>query len=337
MLRAKLHNGPGKYAPELPDNALTWALMEFLAWSEATGATEATLTTRKQSLIVFVRWCAERGLNRPQDITLPILERYQRYLFHYRKTNGDALSYFSQRARVIPVKTFFRWATRARHLLYNPASELQVPKPPKTLPHILTLAEMEAILAQPDTATPSGLRDRALLELLYSTGVRRLELTRLKCYDLDTQAGSLFVREGKGRKDRIIPVGARACAWLARYVQEVRPQLVIEPDNGTLFLADYGEPFNLNMAGYITRRHIKRAGYTFPGSCHLFRHAMATHMLENGADIRYIQAMLGHSKLTTTEIYTQVSIQKLKEIHTATHPARLAKSPSSEAPPPTLR
>ena len=134
-----------------------------------------------------------------------------------------------------------------------------------------------------------------------------------------------MVREGKGRRDRFIPIGARACAWLTRYLQEVRPQLVIEPDSGYLFLADYGEPINRNAAGGITRRYIERAGFTFPGSCHLFRHAMATHMLENGADIRYIQAMLGHAKLTTTEIYTQVSILKLKEIHTATHPARLER------------
>ena len=326
MLRAKKPGGPRRRSPELPDNAMGWALMDFLAWSETTGATTATIATRKQSLIVFVRWCAERSLARPQDITLPILERYQRYLFHYRKANGEPLGYVSQRSRLIPVKTFFQWLTRSRHILYNPASELQLPRAHKKLPHhVLTLAEVETILAQPDVTTPSGLRDRAMLEVLYSTGVRRMEVTRLKCYDVDTEAGSVFVREGKGRKDRMIPIGARACAWLRRYLFDVRPLLVIEPDSGHLFLADYGDAINLNAAGLIVRRYIERAGYTFPGSCHLFRHAMATHMLENGADVRYIQAMLGHAKLTTTEIYTQVSILKLKEIHTATHPARLER------------
>jgi integrase/recombinase XerD len=332
MLRAKRQGIPKKRSPELPDNAMAWALMDFLAWSERIGATEATIATRKQALIVFVRWAAERSLGSPQEVTLPILERYQHYLFHYRKSNGEALGYVSQRSRLIPVKTFFQWLTRARYLLYNPASELQLPRPPKKLPHhVLTLPEVEAILAQPDTTTPQGLRDRAMLELLYSTGVRRMEVTRLKCYDVDTEAGSVFVREGKGRKDRMIPIGERACAWLTRYLIDVRPLLVVEPDTGYLFLADYGEPINRNAAGHITRRYIDLAGYTFPGSCHLFRHAMATHMLENGADIRYIQAMLGHAKLTTTEIYTQVSILKLKEIHTATHPARLGRS-SSAAP-----
>lgn len=326
MLRAKRSGGPRRKSPDIPDNAMGWALMDFLAWSEITGCTEATIQTRKQSLIVFVRWAAERSLARPQDITLPILERYQRYLFHYRKSNGEPLGYISQRSRLTPVKTFFQWLTRSRYLLHNPASELQLPRPPKKLPHhVLTYGEVEAILAQPDVTTPTGLRDRAMLELLYSTGVRRMELTRLKCYDVDTAAGSVFVREGKGRKDRMIPIGERASAWLFRYLTDVRPRLVMEPDPGYLFLADYGEPINLNAAGLITRRHIERAGFTFPGACHLFRHAMATHMLENGADIRYIQAMLGHSKLTTTEIYTQVSILKLKEIHTATHPARLQR------------
>ena len=326
MLRAKRHGMPRKKPIELPDNAMTWALLDFLAWSETAGATESTLTTRKQALIVFVRWCAERSLARPQDITLPILERYQAYLFHYRKRNGDPLGYISQRSRLIPLKTFFQWLARARHLLYNPASEMQLPKPPKKLPHhVLTLAEVDAILAQTDINTPAGLRDRAMLELLYSTGVRRMEVARLKCYDVDLELGSVFVREGKGRRDRFIPIGARACAWIARYLSDVRPLLVMEPDEGSLFLADYGAPLNRNAAGGITRRYIERAGFTFPGSCHLFRHACATHMLENGADIRYIQALLGHAKLTTTEIYTQVSIQKLKQIHSATHPAKLER------------
>ena len=211
---------------------------------------------------------------------------------------------------------------------------MQLPRPSKKLPHhVLTPAEVEAILSQPDITTASGLRDRAMLELLYSTGVRRMEVTRLKCYDVDTEAGSVMVREGKGRRDRFIPIGARACAWLTRYLHEVRPLLIVEPDDGYLFLTDYGEPINRNAAGGITRRYIERAGFTFPGSCHLFRHAMATHMLENGADIRYIQAMLGHAKLTTTEIYTQVSILKLKEIHTATHPARLQRARGDNARP----
>jgi integrase/recombinase XerD len=332
MLRRKLHGGGGRRAPDLPDNALTRAMLEFLAWSEATGCTEATIVTRKQSLRIFVLWCGERSIGKPQDVTLPILERYQRYLFHYRKSNGQALGFISQRSRLVPVKTFFKWLTRSRYILYNPASELVLPRPPKRLPrHIFTLEEIETIAALCDVETPQGVRDRAVIETLYSTGIRRMELGRLKVYDVDLDGGALLVREGKGRKDRMVPIGARACAWIAKYLADARPQMVMEPDEGVLFLTDYGEPLRGERLGYLVRGAIERAGYTFPGSCHLFRHAMATHMLENGADIRFIQAMLGHAKLTTTEIYTQVSILKLKEIHSATHPARLARARSDAA------
>jgi integrase/recombinase XerD len=123
----------------------------------------------------------------------------------------------------------------------------------------------------------------------------------------------------------LIPIGSRACAWIVRYVEEVRPQLAIRSDELALFLTDYGEPFEKNRLGDLVRRYMRHAGIAH-GSCHAFRHAMATHMLDNGADIRFIQAMLGHSELSTTQIYTQVSIGKLKEIHAATHPARMERA-----------
>ncbi|MGB3934517.1 MAG: site-specific tyrosine recombinase XerC [Burkholderiales bacterium] len=323
MLRRKRARGARARDWDLADNALTHAYNEFLEWSGVTGCTDATIETRRQSLRVFLLWCAERSIAKPQDLTLPILERYQRYLYHYRKANGAPLGFISQRSRLVPLKTFFKWLTRSRYILYNPASELVLPRPPKRLPrHILTSEEIETILGTCDLDTPQGLRDRALIELLYSSGVRRMEAAHLKVYDLDLDGGALFIREGKGRKDRMAPIGERACRWLAKYIADVRPQLVVEPDEQWLFLTDYGEPMFKDRLGHQVRTAIERAGYTFPGSCHLFRHAMATHMLENGADIRFIQAMLGHAKLTTTEIYTQVSILKLKEIHAATHPAR---------------
>uniref|UniRef100_UPI003D0C3353 tyrosine-type recombinase/integrase n=1 Tax=Shewanella sp. TaxID=50422 RepID=UPI003D0C3353 len=140
--------------------------------------------------------------------------------------------------------------------------------------------------------------------------------------DLDLSNGSLMVRKGKGQKDRMVPLGERACAWLTKYIEEVRPTIAIEPDDGTVFLTEYGQPMIKNRLSDAVKKHIEAAGIDKPGSCHIFRHSMATHMLENGADIRFIQMILGHSTLTTTEIYTQVSIKKLKEIHTLTHPAR---------------
>jgi integrase-like protein len=166
---------------------------------------------------------------------------------------------------------------------------------------VLKIEEVEAILIQPDVTTLSGLRDRAMLETLYSTAIRRMELAQLKIFDLDTRHGTLMVRQGKGGRARMVPVGDRACAWCERYLYEVRPQLVGPVDDVTLFLTDYGEAFEKNRLGDLVKRYIAHAGLSVPGACHLFRHACATHMLENGADIRFIQVLLGHSELSTAD------------------------------------
>jgi integrase/recombinase XerD len=298
---------------------------DFLEATLAIGLSPYTAGIRERAIDTFIRWADERGLNRPQDVTRPILQRYQRFLYHYRKSDGAPLAYSTQASLLNPVRAFFKWLTVENHLLYNPAADIEVPKMPRQLPKVLlTVADVESILAQPDVETPMGLRNRAMLETFYSTGIRRLELARLKLYDVDTERGTLMVRQGKGRKDRLVPIGERACRWIDRYLAEVRPQLILEPDHGALFVTDYGEAFEKNRLGDMVKRYMRLAGFEH-GACHAFRHAMATHMLEGGCDIRYIQAMLGHSELSTTEIYTQVSIGKLKEIHAATHPARLGR------------
>ena len=168
-----------------------------------------------------------------------------------------------------------------------------------------------------------GLRDRAILEIFYSTGMRRSELMGLGLFDLDRERGTVMIRQGKGKKDRMIPIGERAITWIDRYQTRVRPELVIERGNTTLFLTQAGEAFTPDRLTQLVRGYVKAADIGKTGSCHLLRHTMATLMLENGADIRYIQAMLGHAELSTTQIYTQVSIRKLKEIHSATHPAKV--------------
>ncbi|MCC6355198.1 MAG: tyrosine-type recombinase/integrase [Verrucomicrobiae bacterium] len=166
-----------------------------------------------------------------------------------------------------------------------------------------------------------------MMETLYSTGMRRMELANLNLYDIDAERGTVMVRQGKGKKDRMIPVGDRALAWIEKYLAEVRPDLMREPDEDRLWLNAIGEPILPAWVGDIVRGCVDAANIGKRGSCHLFRHTMATAMIEGGADIRFIQAMLGHAKLDTTEIYTQVSIRKLKEGHSLTHPARLERAP----------
>jgi integrase/recombinase XerD len=219
------------------------------------------------------------------------------------------------------------------HLLYNPASELELPRLEHRLPqHVLTTSEVEQVIAQPDVSEPMGVRDRAILETFYSTGMRRSELMSLSLFDLDRERGTVMIRQGKGKKDRMIPIGERALNWIDRYQNEVRAELVIGRDNTTLFLTNLGEMFTPDRLTQVVRRYVDAANLGKTGSCHLFRHTMATLMLENGADIRYIQAMLGHAELSTTQIYTRVSIRKLKEIHTATHPGKVRKARSTVNP-----
>ena len=188
------------------------------------------------------------------------------------------------------------------------------------------MGEAEQVLEQPDVSDAIGLRDRAIIEVLYSTGIRRMEVLNLCIYDLDIERGTLMVRQGKGKKDRMVPIGERAIAWLERYFNDARPALMVPPDDGTLFLGATGEELSPNRLTQLVRGYVDAADIGKRGACHIFRHTMATLMLENGADIRYIQEMLGHVELSTTQIYTQVSIRRLKQVHTLTHPgARLCR------------
>ena len=313
-----------KATPPIDHNGLYPYLLRFSEWGLVKGLSPSTVHSRDRSLRRFIAWCDERSLDDPKAITKPILERYQKYLYYYRKDNGEPLSYGSQHSLLAPVKAFFKWLTQQNYLLYNPASELELPKQQRGLPKaILSVEEVETIIGLPDISTPYGIRDRAILETLYSTGIRRMELVNLSVYDIDAGRKTLLVKEGKGRKDRLLPLGERALHWVEHYRLEARPQLLTNHDEKALFLTDYGEPWLRNRLSELIKKYLHHAKIDKPGACHLFRHAMATHMLDNGADIRFIQMMLGHSDLSTTQIYTQVSIEKLREIHAATHPARL--------------
>jgi integrase/recombinase XerD len=293
---------------------------------------ERTIESREHHLREFVKWANERSLARPLEVTKPILERYQRHLYHHRKKNGQPLSFRSQHGCLVPVRAFFKWLCRQNQLLANPAADLELPRAEKRLPrHVLTASEAERVLAVPDVGEPLGLRDRAILETLYSTGMRRMELIGLKLYDLDQERGTVFIRQGKGKKDRMIPMGERAFAWVTRYIEETRPSLALTPDEGIVFLTNVGLAFEPNRLTQLARHYVDKAETGKTGACHLFRHTCATLMLENGADIRFIQQLLGHEKLETTQIYAQVSIRMLKEIHSRTHPARLGRG---EAPAP---
>ena len=292
-------------------------------WMRVKNYSEETIEGRRMILKYFSQWCEERGITRPQEVTRPVLERYQRYLYHYRSKKGNRLTSRSQQIRLTAVRMFFSWLSRYKHILYNPASELELPRSEYHLPKsILTLEEVEQVMNQVDLNGPMGLRDRAILEALYSTGMRRKELCNLKKQDINLDRGLVMIRQGKYNKDRMIPIGDRAIAWIDKYLYDSRSFIVFDPDNDddTLFLTRDGQPLRPKHLTRLTHQYITSANIGKEGSCHIFRHTMATLMLEGGADSRFIQQMLGHARLDTTQIYTRVAVTKLKEIHSRTHP-----------------
>ena len=296
---------------------------QYAEWLRVNHYSEATASSKRKYLKPLVRWSVDRGITRPVELTRPILERYQAWLFHRRKESGEPLSIASQRNHLTALKSFCAWMARQNYALYNAASEIPIPRLSRRLPKfVLSAPEVERVLSLCDLRTPLGIRDRAILETLYSSGLRRMELVALKLFDLDHDRGTLMVREGKGRKQRTVPIGERALRWIDKYCREVRPGLVVPPDEGHVFLTQRGGPFEEGSLTEHVRLYVRRAELGKPGAVHLIRHSMATALLEGGADVRYVQAMLGHEKLETTAIYTHVSIRKLKEIHTLCHPAR---------------
>lgn len=311
---------------KLEKGTLEWRGKEYMEDLQKRNYALPTILDRIRNIGYLIEWLQERELTLPEEITPAILEQYQSHLYRYRSIKGRPLSVRSQYGRLSSIRFFFSWLTKKNFCLFDPAHGLELPRLPKTLPgDVLNPEEVDAILNQPDTDTPFGFRDRCILEMFYATGIRRLEMSRLKIHDIDYHKQTVFVRQGKGKKDRIIPASKRALQWLSNYVSKIRP-LLSEDDNETgLFLNYQGEPLHHDKYTQIVKGYIRQAGIHKDGACHLFRHSCATLMLDNGADIRHVQEMLGHASIGSTQIYTRVSITKLQEVYNKTHPANQAQ------------
>jgi len=306
--------------PRTPDSVAAW-LLRHLDALEVRQISKLSLAVRKSHLAHFNAWCVEHGIERPQDVTHAHVEAFQSHLYRYRRPDGQPLAASGQVNTVAAVNAFFSWLVKHRHLPSNPAADVDLPRVPKGLRDPLTLSEVEAVLALPDISYAQGLRDRAMLELLYGTGIRRMELAGLNTNDIERERGTLHVRRGKGGKGRFVPIGERALAWVSKYQQEARPMLEGVVLESALFLNIDGKRLSMNALSWRVRSYLDKAGVNKAGACHLFRHTMATAMLDNGADVRHVQEMLGHADISTTQHYTKVSISKLKAVHNATHPA----------------
>lgn len=320
--------------PSRRPDALPTVIADFLEHEKARNFSLRTVQMHDYWFSRFIAFCDERGVSSIHDVNRAVVVRFQRFMYYYRRKNGKPLGFSSQSQAIGAVRMLFRYLTRANIIAANPAADLELPRREQRLPkHTLSVDEVEKIFAAIDTKNPMAMRDRAILETLYSTGLRRVELCCLKIFDLDEDRGVVIVRQGKGKKDRVVPVGDRALAWVRKYLDDERPRVALEPDPGWLFLNEDGEAIAPGWLSRVARAHIDNAELGKTGSCHIFRHTMATLMLEGGADIRFIQEILGHASLTTTQMYTRVSIQQLKAVHAMAHPAKLERPQTSPASP----
>jgi len=280
-----------------------------------------TLRNHRYMLRPLRAYLEEMGALEVAAVTAEMLRDYQSSLKERVNWKGEPINAFSQNGILKGAKCFFRFLNEENYLLSNPARGLRYAKVPKHLPrNILTIQEMKKLLNTPDTGTALGYRDRTILELMYSTGLRKSEVNHLNVSDVDTVDGFVRVNEGKGAKDRVVPLGKIACRWVENYVKAVRPMLLRGKADAHLFLTDRGKPFSLSAVWGVVTRHAKGAGLEKRITPHSLRHTCATLMMRNRANVRHIQVLLGHNSLETTQIYAQVSVVDLKDAHKKYHP-----------------
>jgi integrase/recombinase XerD len=289
------------------------AIDRFLdaVWIEE-GLAANTLAAYRRDLTLFADWLDQAVGRTLVDASESDLRQYA-----LARHAGSAASSTNRRLSVF--KRFFRWALRERLLAADPTLKLDSARQPLRVPKSLSEAQVEALLAAPDTATPLGLRDRAMLELLYASGLRVSELVSLKTVHVSFVECALRVT-GKGAKERLVPFGEEALAWIERYLAEARAAILGRRASSALFVTGRGGPMTRQMFWKLLKAHAARAGIAAPLSPHTLRHAFATHLLNHGADLRAVQMLLGHADISTTQIYTHVARERLKVLHAAHHP-----------------
>jgi integrase/recombinase XerD len=313
-------NAPSAEVQDLKDR--------YLAWMMATGYAEDSLKGAHSDLEWFFRFLRAAGISRIADVTPEVLADYSIWLRENknRRNEGLTLSLAHVLHRLVGLKQFFKWLTKQMVILYDPAEDLEVPRVHRGLPHaILTQAEARRLLDAPDLTSPVGYRDKALLELLYATGIRTMELLRLKVEDVNVKGGTVFIRKGKGNKQRLIPVPPLSMGYVREYIERVRPRFGRRlwsnaPDQGFLFINYTGGHIDVNRLKEILTRHTKAAKIDKNVTALCLRHSIASHLLENGLDVRFIQEFLGHSRLDTTQIYAKVTLSGLRRSYNKTHP-----------------
>ncbi len=301
----------------------------FLEWLAARGYASTTVKSRRHHTMTFVAFLKSRWVQSVDEVTRGMVEEYRTWVMgRTHAQTGRKLSASTLENYFGPIKLFFRFLIQRNVVVMDPSGGLVWPRGKRVLPkNIPTEEEMEQILFRPDIGSLSGMRDRAILELIYSTGLRRAEVANLGIYDVNLLERTVTVREGKGGKGRVLPVGKSAMEFLTRYIREARPKMMNALKRGAaseqtaaLFIVTGGMKLSLGMLGQRVSRYVRSVKPTVTLGCHAIRHAFATHMLRGGADIALIQRMLGHASIATTEIYTHVAPVDLKIEHAKCHP-----------------
>jgi integrase/recombinase XerD len=292
----------------------TAAIDEFCdaLWLED-GLARNTLESYRYDLAQFAAWLEkEHGKALPAAANAD-LQDYLAYLFG-RKARASSV------ARLLStLKRYYRYCLRQGRIAADPTLNIDAPKLPRTLPKSLTEEDVEHLLAAPPVDAALGLRDKAMIETLYASGLRVSELVTLKVSQVSRDMGVVRVL-GKGSKERLVPLGEEALAWIARYLVEARPALLAGRTSDDLFVTSRARAMTRQMFWQLLRRHAARAGLRKAISPHTLRHAFATHLLNHGADLRVVQLLLGHSDISTTQIYTHVARERLKQLHAKHHP-----------------
>ncbi|MDP1707658.1 MAG: site-specific tyrosine recombinase XerD [Gammaproteobacteria bacterium] len=302
-----------EHPPVLLSEAEQALIESFLdrVWMEQ-GLSTNTLAAYRNDLQGCARWLAERQCS--------LMDCERRHVLEYLEVCAGQGRKPRSRARLISaLRRFYRFWLREGRMAQDPTAQVDMPRTGRNLPASLTEAEVEALLAAPVVETALGLRDRAMLELLYGCGLRVSELVQLTAAQINLHQGVLRIT-GKGSKERLVPFGEEARVWLERHLAESRPQLLQGRTCAFLFPTRRGGAITRQGFWYLIKRHALRAAITKPLSPHTLRHAFATHLLNHGADLRVVQMLLGHSDLSTTQIYTHVARERLKNLHAQHHP-----------------
>jgi integrase/recombinase XerD len=310
---------------------LTDAIRRYLNAQLADGRSVHTIKGAKSVLRQVATFLAGIGVGDVAQFDGGAIARYREDLAWRPTFKGTPLTVRSQLEQLGHISAFSRFLVAQGWLLIDPAAKITRPRKPSRLPRdIMEPKEVEQVMAQPDMRTAQGFRDRAILEVLYSSAIRREEVANLHVTDVDTDGGYVFVREGKGAKDRVVPLGREVCDLVRAYLVGVRREWIGADRDPHLFLNRWGKGMTPNAVWHVVSKAAKRAGLEKRVSTHTFRHSCATHMVRNGAPIRQLQEMLGHASLETTQLYARVTINDLHAMHRRFHPREVPSSCEQE-------